>query len=160
MIACGSWNQVLKGLVHSCQSKPTQKCHSMEETPVVFDLFPNKIHDFPWSSQPSGLVEVTRNQLATSIEDLYDTQCKLTELDMCGGLLGRWACTVGHAKIEYRQYWGFIKVENHVVFIKVEGLLRLYWYLYNLVKNQHTSSYNQIYIYIYIYIYIWTSCLD
>ena len=76
----------------------------MEETPVVFTLFPNKTASPLAMKSSFDLVEVTRNQLATSIEDLYDTQCKLTELDMCGGLLGRWACTVGHAKIEYRQY--------------------------------------------------------
>ena len=69
----------------------------MEETPVVFTLLPKTTSSPLAMKSSSDLVEVTRNQLATSIEDLYDTQCKLTELDMYGSLNGMRARHAQHA---------------------------------------------------------------
>lgn len=53
-------------------------------------LFAQNIKNNHHSSEKLQQREVTRNQMATSIEDLYDTQCKLIELDMCPWVGGPW----------------------------------------------------------------------
>ena len=53
-------------------------------------LFAQNIKNKRHSSKSCDNVRLRETQMATSIEDLYDTQCKLIELDMCPWVGGPW----------------------------------------------------------------------